>query len=167
MTLPLPTACWDGRTVTFALGEAPAYRPAPAAVVVFAWRLGRFVLGHVPRGWCTPSGHLEPGETDLAAAYRETAEEAGAALCAIERLGVYRLVSSSGTSVVPAFVGVVSSVGPIPAGSESLGAAEVDPADVEGLYWRWDSLMAAMFRHAAEAAAALEQRVRGTQRGKG
>lgn len=161
----MPSAWWDGRSVTFVPGEAPVYRPAPAAVVVFAWRRGRFLLGQVPRGWCTPSGRLEPEETDLAAAYRETLEETGSTLCAVERMGVYRLGSSDGVSQVPAFVGLVASLGPIPAGSESRGVAEVEPCDVGSLYWRWDSLMAAMFCRAADAAAALEKRVRGTHSG--
>ncbi|MCX6361843.1 MAG: NUDIX hydrolase [Armatimonadetes bacterium] len=161
MTRPMPSAWWDDCAVSFAPGRSPAYNPPPAAVVVFAWRQGRFVLGRVPRGWCTPSGRLEPGETDLAAAYRETYEEVGATLAAVERLGVYELGSADGVSEVPAFVGIVAKLGAIPDGSESSGATEVAPRDVCGLYWRWDPLMAAMFRLAVEASNALERRVRG------
>jgi 8-oxo-dGTP diphosphatase len=148
-----PTVQWGEATVIFEPGascEAEAVR----AVVVFAILRGSFVIADIPdRGWCTPSGRLEAGETPLQAAVRETWEEIGARLERPRAIGRFLLNSSeSGASCVPAFVGEISDFGAIPEGSESRGVRQVSLEELADCYWVWDPLMEAVFRFALETA---------------
>jgi 8-oxo-dGTP pyrophosphatase MutT (NUDIX family) len=147
-----PPALWGRSAVTFTPGRA-----APEkfyAVVVFAILDGDFVLADIPgRGWCVPSGRPEAGETALETAVRETAEEIGAVLRDPFPVGVYTLTEPDGeVRLVPAFAGRVESLGPLPAGTESRGVRIASRAELPGLYWLWDDLMARMFDYAAAMA---------------
>jgi 8-oxo-dGTP diphosphatase len=146
-----PKAAWGLAEVTFTPGgETPA---AFAAVVVFALLAGGFALADIPgRGWCVPSGRPEPGETALETAVRETAEEIGATLRDAVPIGVYTLREGDDTALVPAFVGRVDALGPLPVGSESRGVRVVPREELPALYWLWDDLMARMFDYAAAIA---------------
>src|SRR5258708_10679652 len=80
-TPPFPIVYWDfmDRWATFEPCESLHEGVLVKAVVVFAWFEGGFVLANiVGRGWCTPSGRVEPGETLPQTAIRETREETGA-----------------------------------------------------------------------------------------
>ena len=56
----------------------PAPEPVPGAGGVVFDPQGRvLVLRHAGGDWVFPKGHLEPGESELAAALREVEEEAG------------------------------------------------------------------------------------------
>lgn len=79
----------------------------PGHVCATAWVLspdGRHVLlvRHRRLGWSTPGGHLSPGETSLAAATRELAEECGASVAEAARVHprpvFVHLTSPDGTS---------------------------------------------------------------------
>jgi 8-oxo-dGTP pyrophosphatase MutT (NUDIX family) len=119
--------------------------------VIFAIHEDGFILADIPdRGWTTPSGRLEPGETALEAAVRETWEEIGAWLENPVEIGFYELVGPGGdTTCAAAFVGEVSEFGAIPEGSESLGARVATLAELSQLYWRWDPLLEAIFNYAS------------------
>jgi 8-oxo-dGTP pyrophosphatase MutT (NUDIX family) len=54
-----------------------------------------------PAKWIIPAGHVEPGETDEAAALREVLEEAGTQAAIIEELGSYQHVWVRGAREVP------------------------------------------------------------------
>ncbi|WP_035295204.1 NUDIX domain-containing protein [Brevibacillus thermoruber] len=75
-------------TLTF---DPAVYRKRRARhVLVFPFWKGRLVFTrHRTRGIELPGGKVEPGESSLAAAVRETYEETGATLEAIERIGQY------------------------------------------------------------------------------
>jgi 8-oxo-dGTP diphosphatase len=145
-----PQAVWGQSSVSFAPGEdVPAQF---AAVVVFAIHEDGFVLANIHgRGWCVPSGRPEGGETALETAIRETAEEVGAALRDPILIGVYTLREPGGSiRHVPAFVGQVDVLGPLPEGTESRGVRVANRDELPQLYWLWDDLMAQMFDYALE-----------------
>nr|WP_309686188.1 NUDIX domain-containing protein [Armatimonas sp.] len=57
-----PTVIWRKERATFAAYASDGF-PMPAALV-FPFYGDKIVLAEIPgRGWCIPSGRLEPGET--------------------------------------------------------------------------------------------------------
>lgn len=146
-----PTARWGDLTVTFSPDVTPPLAHVEAVVVFIGCPEG-FVLGDIPgRGWCVPSGRLEPGETPQAAAVRETREEIGAVPERLREIGYYIMVTDDGESLyVPAFVGTVRSFGDIPPGSESRGVRCFRREELPNVYWRWDPLLERMFEYAEQ-----------------
>ena len=140
-------ARWDDRWIAFTPsgGRPGGYRTA--AVVVFAWHDGSLVLADIAgRGWTTPSGRTEPGETPLAAAARETHEEIGAVAADLREIGGFAMALDDGLRLwAPAYLCTVHAFGSIPEGSESRGAARFALADVAKAYYRWDPVLAAAF----------------------
>jgi 8-oxo-dGTP pyrophosphatase MutT (NUDIX family) len=140
---------WDDYLVTFEPALDPIEPEQIGAVVVFVRCEGEFVLGKVPRGWCTPSGRLEPGEAPLEAAVREVQEEIGATLENPRLIGRYLLKRRDGTTrIVPTYVGTTRAYGNIPPGSESQGAQRFSRAQIPAVYWHWDDLLERMFEYA-------------------
>ncbi|MBE3596720.1 MAG: NUDIX domain-containing protein [Hydrogenibacillus sp.] len=77
-----------GRTVRLTFDPAD-YLPAGHVLIVPFYQ-GKIVFTrHRERGIELPGGKVEPGETPLAAAVRETYEETGARLYAIAQIGQY------------------------------------------------------------------------------
>jgi 8-oxo-dGTP pyrophosphatase MutT (NUDIX family) len=153
--LRFPTVRWGDLEVTFHAASSPASGDGLFAVVVFAIHAGRFVLADTPdRGWITPSGRLEAGETPLQAAVRETWEEIGGELREPQPIGYYELRRQGADPVrVAAYIGRIDRYGDIPEGSESRGARLVALKELPGCYWRWDSLLDSMFLYASKIAA--------------
>ncbi len=121
------------------------------AVVVFVTEGDRFLVGHVPRGWCTPSGHVEPGEELVEAARREVFEEVGATVSDLRRIGTFVTVMRNGiTECVAVFHSRLAARGAIPDGSESTGARLASLDEIASIYWRWDPLMHRMFQYAQQ-----------------
>lgn len=146
-----PVVPWFGSTATFTTG-ASCPDDELWAVVVFVIHRSGFLLARVPRGWCTPSGHIEPKESAEEAARRETHEEAGVVLASIRRVGTFVVTDGEGRSDhAGVFIGRVGSMVGIPEGSESQGAEVFALDRIPGIYWRWDPLMEAMFNYAATA----------------
>ncbi len=146
-----PTVRWKHETATFvATSEQPDPATAPAALV-FPFYGDRIVLADIAtRGWCIPSGHVEPGETFEEAVRRETVEEAGATLGRVAYLGYFVLTDTrtGGVRYAPAFVGEVRGFSGAPAGADSRGMQMVAVEDVAACYFAWDDLLAAVFAHA-------------------
>ena len=150
MRTHFPTVHWDDVEVTFYASPLPAGNDRPYAVVIFARHEEGFVLADIPgRGWITPSGRLEPGETPLQAAVRETREEIGTEPEDLTEIGYYTLVRPDGEVLeASAYVGYVREYGNLYAGTESRGTRLALLTELPALYWRWDSLLEAMFEYA-------------------
>ena len=155
-TIPsFPVVRWKNEWATFVAAVAPPEGTgvdAPAALV-FPFYGDRIVLADIAtRGWCIPSGHIEPGETPEQAVRRESEEEAGAVLGRVAYLGYFVLTHASSGVVrhAPTFVAEVASIGGPPTGGDSLGMQMVNAEDVAGMYFAWDDLLAEVFLHACE-----------------
>ncbi|UFJ41947.1 NUDIX domain-containing protein [Brevibacillus humidisoli] len=79
-----------GKPVSLTFDEE-IYRQRPAQhVLIFPFHNGKLLFTvHTLRGIELPGGKVEPGETSMAAAVRETYEETGCTLTAIEKIGQY------------------------------------------------------------------------------
>ena len=149
-----PLVLWKNETATFIAASDERLRdptvPAPAALV-FPFYGDRVVLADiVSRGWCIPSGHVEPGETLFDAVRREAEEEAGVTLGKTAFLGWFILTHTSTGQVrhAPTYIAEVRTLGGPVVAAESRGAQLVNIEDVADLYFSWDVLLAAVFDHA-------------------
>jgi 8-oxo-dGTP pyrophosphatase MutT (NUDIX family) len=149
-TSRFPTVRWEDRFITFLATTTPPDGYADAAVVTFARIGGAYVLADIEeRGWTTPSGRIEPGESPAEAAVRETHEEIGADAVGLRQIGGFAMALDDGRRLwAPTFVCTVTGFGDIPPGSESRGAMVVALADLARTYYRWDAMLAAAFAYA-------------------
>ena len=150
---PFPQVRWQTDDATFLPGPFPHDAPADWALV-FPFYGDRIVLAEIPgRGWCIPSGKVEPGETALLAARRECWEESGATLARLAPLGRFqRTDTATGeTRYAAVYLGDVGNLEDLPEGSESTGRLLLGIEEVEGAYFAWDALLAAVFAHAEES----------------
>ena len=160
---PFPTVdwqAWECEATFFPGAQLPEEsRDSLYASLIFVFYGDKVALADIEgRGWCIPSGRIEPGETIDAAAVREAWEETGAHLHPTHRslVGCYRMISQSGlVRWCPVFVAEALGFAPIPDGSESRGLLLAAVEDVADLYFIWDPLMAAVFSYAEERKLAL------------
>ncbi len=93
-----------GLPVTLTFDERE-YRQPAGHVLVFAVYEGKLLFTiHTRRGIELPGGKVEPGETSLEAAVRETYEETGCTLSSIQQIGQYTI---DGTIVKDIFFATV------------------------------------------------------------
>ena len=141
-----PTAKWGSYRAEFVLSSA-----APVThVVVFPFYGDLIVLAEIiNRGWCIPSGHIEPGETPEMAAHRESMEEAGIELGPLTQLGAFVLTAEDGTAgAANAYIATVTKMHDAPTGSDSAGRALFRVEDVSETYYHWDELLDTAFQYA-------------------
>ncbi len=126
------------------------YRPPlrPFAVLVFPWKGDEVLLCNIcDRGWCIPSGRVEPYENPCDAVRREADEEAGAILEHVQYLGAYRITERSEVRWAEVYAAVVAGLKEIGMQEESLGRQFVAKGDVESVYHSWNPLIEALFEH--------------------
>lgn len=149
-----PTVLWKRERATFAAASvAPEDDVPEPAALVFPFYGDRIALADIGgRGWCIPSGHIEPGETTEEAVRREAYEEAGLTLGTVLYIGYFLLTDgdTGETRRAPTFIASVTGIGPIPDGSESRGMQLVGEEDISSLYFSWDALLASVFAYAVE-----------------
>lgn len=138
---PYPPAVWEGwRMEFFRLPVEFTY--AASYAVCLCRSSGGFLLVDIPgRGWVTPSGKVEPGETSAQAASRESREEAGAILDNLEHCGVYRIASDGKIRFADVFVADVMSLSGV-----SEGEVKVVGLDqLAEIYVGWNPLFERVF----------------------
>ena len=117
--------------------------------MVVPWREGELLLCDIEdRGWCIPSGRVEPFESSLDAAKREAVEEAGAILEDILYLGCYRICERNEVRWADIYTARVAELVEIPAEFESSGRRFVRTDELAEIYYLWNSLTEAVILHA-------------------
>lgn len=121
------------------------------AALVFAWKDDRVVICDIEdRGWCIPSGRVEPGETSYQAAHREAQEEAGVELDRLQYIGCYQISERREVRWADCYAAKVQSVGEISMKEESLGMKLVTIDELPAVYHLWNPLTEAVFQYSHE-----------------
>ena len=141
-----PKAKWGSYSAEF----VHSTRAPVTHVVVFPFYGDLIVLAEIiNRGWCIPSGHIEPGETPEMAVHRESTEEAGIELGPLTQLGAFVLTAEDGTAgAANAYIATVTKMHDAPTGSDSAGRALFRVEDVSETYYHWDELLDSAFQYA-------------------
>jgi len=131
---------------------APFRSPLRAfAALVFAWAEDQVLICDIlDRGWCIPSGRVEPDESSAHAAIREALEEGGATLRDVDYIGCYQICDRQETRWADCYAArVVNLVEPtVP--EESRGAKLVAMEELPALYHLWNPLTEMVFNHSFE-----------------
>lgn len=132
----------------------PAPHKAPLrafAVLVFPWVDERVLVCDIAdRGWCIPSGRVEPGEASADAARREAMEEGGVALETLYYIGCYRITDRGDVRWADCYVGRVQEFDVIAMPEESRGRRLVTREELPSMYHLWNELTAMVFDHSLE-----------------
>lgn len=121
------------------------------ASLVFPWLGDQVLLCDIDgRGWCIPSGRVEPNETSRQAAVREAKEEAGATLTDFDYMGCYRVSEKNETRWADCFVASVSQIGELTMPEESKGVRLASLDELPAIYHLWNPLTEMVFLHALE-----------------
>lgn len=131
---------------------APFKAPLRAfAALVFPWQGDEVLLCDIAgRGWCVPSGRVEPEETSIDAGAREAREEAGAVLSDIQYIGCYQISERSAIRWADCFTARVSSLEEILTANESKGRKFVGMSELPSIYHLWNDLTDRVFKHSFE-----------------
>ncbi|HLH79587.1 MAG TPA: NUDIX domain-containing protein [Chthonomonas sp.] len=127
-------------------------------MLAFVFANGQALLARIRgRGWCVPSGHVEPGETPEKAIRREIREEIGANVGDLHLLGHYLLSPPDASPYLAAvYYTSLLSQEAIPEGSESQEARLFPLEAFPTNYYFWDALLEAVCRYAFEQATAQD-----------
>ena len=119
--------------------------------MVFPWKEGKILLANIEgRGWCIPSGRLEPGETSLQAIHREAQEEAGALLDQVQYIGCYHIKERNDIRWADCYVACVSELVEIGMQEESIGREFFEFEQLPEIYHLWNPLTEQVFLHSRE-----------------
>ena len=131
---------------------APFHAPLRAfAVLAFGWKEGQVLVCDIKdRGWCVPSGRVEPGESSMDAARREAMEEGGAEFDSLHYIGCYKIIDRRDERWVDCFVGRITALVDLIEGGEAKERRLVDVGELRSLYHLWNPLTELVFRHAVE-----------------
>lgn len=142
-----PVGKYGNQTMEFF--AAPYRAPLRAfAALVFPWRDEEILIADIcDRGWCIPSGRVEPGEGSQEAAVREAREEAGAILTNTAYIGCYRMSNLQEVRWADVFVAEVVSLAEITHKAESSGRKFCTMGDLPECYHLWNPLTEAVFHH--------------------
>jgi 8-oxo-dGTP diphosphatase len=131
---------------------APYHAPLRAfAALVFPWSEGKVLLCDIEgRGWCIPSGRVEPNETSLEAVKRESLEEAGAVLSDLQYIGCYQINDRNEVRWADCYTSHVKELVPIQNEAESKGRRFFAIEELAEAYHVWNELTAQVFQHSLE-----------------
>ena len=119
--------------------------------MLFPWQDELVLLCNIgDRGWCIPSGRVEPFESSIEAVRREAMEEAGAEVDCVQYIGCYRICEKGEVRWADVYVGQVVTLGEISMPEESLGRQLVTMEELPEIYYDWTALTKCVFEHARE-----------------
>jgi 8-oxo-dGTP diphosphatase len=126
---------------------APFRAPLRAfAALVFPWQGDEVLVCNIEdRGWCIPSGRVEPNESSLDAAIREAREEAGADLKEIHYIGCYRVTQRGEVRWADVYAANVQGLTELDPQYESIGRQFVTMDRLPEIYHLWNDLTEAVF----------------------
>lgn len=129
------------------------------AVLVFAWQDDRVVICDIEdRGWCIPSGRVEPDENSAEAARRESLEEAGIQLDRVQYIGCYHISERREVRWADCYAAKVQEVGEIGMTQESREMRLVTIEELPTLYHLWNPLTEAVFKYSYEVVQRLSDK---------
>lgn len=99
------------------------------------------------RGWCVPSGRVEPGEDSASAIRREAMEEAGIELRDLQYIGCYRIEDRGEVRWGDCFASRVGKLHDIGIPEESLGRKALTLEELPAIYHYWNELTSHVFSH--------------------
>lgn len=139
---------------------APVKAPLRAfAALVFPWQDEQVLICDIDgRGWCIPSGRVEPEETSEQAVRREALEEAGAILSDLQYIGCYKITEKREIRWADCYAAHVSSLVDIGMTNESFGRRFVAINELPALYHMWDGLTERVFQHSLEVLKRTDRR---------
>lgn len=145
-----PTGQWGRQRLQFF--PAPFRAPLRSfAALVFPWLDERVLIADIEgRGWCIPSGRVEPNETSMEAARREALEEAGGVLGDIQYIGCYHISERREVRWADCFVARVVELGEIGMTEESKGRKLVTLDELPDIYHLWNPLTQRVFEHSRD-----------------
>lgn len=142
-----PSGKYGRQTLRFF--PAPFRAPLRAfAGLVFPWQDGRvLVCDIVGRGWCIPSGRVEPTEDSSEAVRREALEEGGAVLGDVQYIGCYQITERNEIRWADCFAATVKELVEIQVVEESTGRQFMAIEELPDCYHMWNDLTERVFRH--------------------
>jgi 8-oxo-dGTP diphosphatase len=121
------------------------------AVLVFPWIGDEVVVCDIcGRGWCIPSGRVEPNESSVDAVRREALEEAGAVLHDIDYIGCYHISERGEVRWADCYAARVSQLVDVGMPEESKGVRVVGLEELADIYHLWNPLTRMVFEHSRE-----------------
>ena len=138
---------------------APFRAPLRAfAGLVFPWRNGEvLVCDIVGRGWCIPSGRVEPTEESADAVRREALEEAGAVLSDVQYIGCYQITERNEVRWADCYAAHVADLVEIQVVEESTERRFMSQEDLPHHYHVWNELTDLVFQHSREVVERLDK----------
>ena len=146
----------------FEFYSAPFKAPLrPFAVMVIPWQNNQILVCDIEnRGWCIPGGRVEPLETSIEAAYRETLEEGGALLGSMRYIGCYKMIERTDKKLqirwADAYVAKVEELVALDPQYESKGRKLVALEDLPQIYYQWNPLVKEVFHYSKEVLKRLD-----------
>ncbi len=145
-----PSGKYGRQTLSFF--PAPYRAPLRAfAALVFPWKEEEvLVCDIVGRGWCIPSGRVEPSESSIEAIHREAVEEAGAILSRVQYIGCYQVKERNEVRWADCYTARVLDLTDIQVVEESTGRQFVTMDALPEMYHVWNELTEQVFRFSLE-----------------
>lgn len=140
---------------------APFRAPLRAfAALVFPWMDDRVLVCNIAdRGWCIPSGRVEPLEASLETVHREAQEEAGAILGQVQYIGCYQITERREVRWADCYAANVLELTEIGLPQESLARDFYTLEQLPSVYHNWNELTDQVFRHSFEIVQRLRKGV--------
>lgn len=156
-----PTGTYGRQRLEF--HPAPFRAPLRAfAGLVFAWENDRVLVCNIEgRGWCIPSGRVEPYENSLEAVKREALEEGGAILGCVQYIGCYRISEKREVRWADCYAARVHELTEITCQEESLGRKLVTVDELPEIYHLWNPLTKMLFELSREVVLRVERQQAG------